>query len=524
MGKQTANIDALQKVAAIRIDRKRLDDLNPAEYNPRKRLQPGDEEYEKLKRSIDTFTYVDPIIINADGTVIGGHQRLFVLRDLGYTEADVSVVDLSKADEKALNIALNKIGGEWDDEKLSALFADLNAEDYDLTLTGFAEEEYNGIISALTEGLQAEEKSDPDEVPEVNEHKEPVTKPGDLWQIGRHRLMCGDSTSHDMFNMLMDGNTARLCVTSPPYGVGMEYEEKGIDPWRKTISGVISTITKFCRIICWNIGDLFGTGTQFIEPTSMYSTDYMKQNGFGIMYSRIWKKQGANFNGVNPYHLVSMKPVQEYEWILGYAKIDYENDYGPIIEYMKSEFDKSGITKEQLAEITGAKHMFGHWFTQHQWTMIDEGNWRKIQRYCKDNAINAFCDEYESIRRKYDDLSIFQKTLTDDERRSWGQWAVWEIPTVSARDGHPAAFPIELPSRLIKLHSRVGDNVIEPFCGSGTTLIACEQLERTCFGMERDPKYCDVIVKRYAAVTGKRDIVLLRDGEEIPAEDTGILN
>lgn len=154
MGKQSTNHDALHKVAAIRIERKHLDDLNPAEYNPRKRLKPGDEEYEKLKRSIDTFTYVDPIIINADGTVIGGHQRLFVLRDLGYTEADVSVVNLSKADEKALNIALNKISGEWDEEKLAAIFADLKAADYDATVTGFEAD----AISALVGNIQVEEE------------------------------------------------------------------------------------------------------------------------------------------------------------------------------------------------------------------------------------------------------------------------------------------------------------------------------------------------------------------------------
>ena len=146
--------DALQKVAAIRIERKRLDDLNPAEYNPRKRLKPGDEEYEKLKRSVETFTYVDPIIVNADGTVIGGHQRLFVLRDLGYTEADVSVVDLSKNDEKALNIALNKIAGEWDEVKLAEIFADLKAAEYDATVTGYEED----AISALVGKIQLDEE------------------------------------------------------------------------------------------------------------------------------------------------------------------------------------------------------------------------------------------------------------------------------------------------------------------------------------------------------------------------------
>lgn len=146
-------------MAAIRQERRAIGELKPAEYNPRKRLQPGDEEYERLKRSIETFGYVDPIIINADGTVIGGHQRLFVLQDLGYAEADVAVVDLSKADEKALNVALNKISGEWDDEKLAALFADLNTDEYDLSMTGYGQDEISEIMSKLDFGDAEQEET-----------------------------------------------------------------------------------------------------------------------------------------------------------------------------------------------------------------------------------------------------------------------------------------------------------------------------------------------------------------------------
>lgn len=149
----------LSKVAAVKQERRKVADLKPAEYNPRKRLQPGDEEYERLKRSIETFGYVDPIIVNADGTVIGGHQRLYVLQELGYSEADVAVVDLSKQDEKALNIALNKISGEWDEEKLAAIFAELDLEGYELENTGFDKAERNDImtaVKAVAENLEKE--------------------------------------------------------------------------------------------------------------------------------------------------------------------------------------------------------------------------------------------------------------------------------------------------------------------------------------------------------------------------------
>lgn len=134
--------------------------MKPAEYNPRKRLRPGDEEYESLKRSIETFGYVDPIIVNGDGTVIGGHQRLFVLTDLGYSEADVAVVNLSKSDEKALNIALNKISGEWDESKLAEIFSELNVAGYDATVTGYDSDEVSNILGFMAQEIAGEAKEE----------------------------------------------------------------------------------------------------------------------------------------------------------------------------------------------------------------------------------------------------------------------------------------------------------------------------------------------------------------------------
>lgn len=482
----------------MRVVEKKLDDLIPYAKNAKRH---DETQISNVAESIKQFGFVQPIVVDKNGVIVIGHCRALAAKRLGMEKVPcVAVDELTDEQVKALRIVDNKTNeSPWDMEMLAEELPDID-------LSGF---DFDFGIDLPEESKEDEDKEIvEDEASEVDEDAEPIAKLGDIWQLGRHRLMCGNSTSQEMFSALMDGNTARLCVTSPPYGVGMEYEEKGIEPWRKTISGVVETITKYCRIICWNIGDLFATDSQFIEPTSMYSTEYMKQNGFDIMYSRIWKKQGANFNGVNPYHLVSMKPVQEYEWILGYGKKDYEKDYEPIQKYMKVEFDKSGISKDTLAEITGAKHMYGHWFTSNQWTMIDEANYKKIQKYCEKQKINAFREEYSVVRRRYDNLNIYQKTLTDEERSTWGQWAIWEIPTVHTRDGHPAAFPVELPARLIKMHTREGDNVIEPFCGSGTTLIACEQLNRTCFGMEFDPKYCDVIIKRWESLTGEKAVKL----------------
>lgn len=163
-----------------------INKLIPATYNPRKDLKPNDEEYIKIKNSIINFGYVEPIIINKDFTVIGGHQRLKVLKELNYEKIECIVVDLDKTQEKALNIALNKISGEWNTEKLENLLQELLQENFDVNLTGFDSEEIDNI---LNEYLDTEEDEfDIDEA--INEIHEPITKPGDIWILGRHRLMC----------------------------------------------------------------------------------------------------------------------------------------------------------------------------------------------------------------------------------------------------------------------------------------------------------------------------------------------
>lgn len=141
----------------MNIETRRLADLKPAAYNPRKKLVPGDPEYEKIARSIEAFGYCDPIIINKDGTIVGGHQRASVLKSLGYTEADCIVVDLSKQDEKALNIALNKIGGQWDMTLLRDALQDLTLSKVDVNATGYSDDELSVILGDVMLEKQHEE-------------------------------------------------------------------------------------------------------------------------------------------------------------------------------------------------------------------------------------------------------------------------------------------------------------------------------------------------------------------------------
>lgn len=170
----------------MKIEKIKIEKLKPAEYNPRKDLKPEDEEYQKIKKSITEFGYVAPIIVNSNMTVIGGHQRLKILKELGYIDVECVIVDLDPNKEKALNIALNKISGDWDNDKLKELLSELKQTDIDMDVTGFSFDEVENI---LKETLGS--KEDEFEVEEtLNEIEQPVTKLGDVWILGKHRLMC----------------------------------------------------------------------------------------------------------------------------------------------------------------------------------------------------------------------------------------------------------------------------------------------------------------------------------------------
>ena len=203
----------------MQFERRKLADLRPAEYNPRKELTPDDPEYIQIRSSLNEFGYADPIVINSDGTIIKGHQRRNVMMDLGYTEAEVIILDIQdKAKEKALNIALNKITGKWDNAILKDLLMELDLEGYDFSVTGFQRPDLEDLIQELDIPPEAaEDDFDPEEA--ARDIDVPTTRKGDIWQLGRHRLMCGDSTDASDVGRLMSGAKLDLIITDPPYNV-----------------------------------------------------------------------------------------------------------------------------------------------------------------------------------------------------------------------------------------------------------------------------------------------------------------
>jgi ParB-like chromosome segregation protein Spo0J len=191
-----------------------IEKLNPAKYNPRKDLKPGDPEYEKLKRSINTFGYVEPVIWNKrTGNVVGGHQRLKVLKQQDITEIECVVIDMAEADEKVLNVALNKVSGDWDIPKLTEILEDLDKSMFDVSLTGFEAAEIEDLFSKVHDKDVKEDDFDADKV--LEDIKEPISKQGDIWILGKHRLICGDSTKLSDIEKLMEGKKSKsMCNRS----------------------------------------------------------------------------------------------------------------------------------------------------------------------------------------------------------------------------------------------------------------------------------------------------------------------
>ncbi len=193
-------------------------EINPAPYNPRVDLQPGDKEYESLQKSIEEFGYVEPLVWNKrTGTLVSGHQRLKILKAQGLKEVEVSVVDLTPEKEKVLNIGLNKIKGRWDEEKLTSILSELTKiPDFDVGLTGFEAPEISQLFDRY---LEHRDEDDFDAEKVAKSIVEPITKRGDVVELGNHRILCGDSSNQDDFKLLMDGHLADMLDVDVPYNV-----------------------------------------------------------------------------------------------------------------------------------------------------------------------------------------------------------------------------------------------------------------------------------------------------------------
>ncbi len=398
----------------------KVSDLRPASYNPRLDLKPGDPAYDRLKRSLEEFGYVEPLIWNArTETLVGGHQRLKILKEQGVEEVEVVVVDLPPEREKALNLALNKIQGDWDEQKLATLLEELaRVPEFDVGLTGFDPPE----ISELLDRQEEPQEDDFDFQTALDAIEQPVTQPGDLIQLGSHRILCGDSSKAEDVKRLMGTEQASLLNTDFPYNV-----------------------------------------------------NYM--------------------GGAHPTPHTRPKKSRRWERIY--------SDNMPQAEY--EVWMKSVLANAKRCLKPGAAIYIwqGHRQFPPMYQILLELNF---------HVSCVICWMKESASISYADYSFqTEQCLYGWLKGAAHYWAgppmepnLWQVKRdLTKAYVHPTQKPLALAQRALRNNSVRDEVVLDLFLGSGSTLLAAENLGRRCYGMEIDPKYCDAVVRRYIAFMGK---------------------
>ena len=490
-----------------------INEVIPYPDNPRK----NDNAVDAVAESIKQCGYCSPIVIDEDNVILAGHTRLKALKKLKWKEVEcVRKTGLTEEQKKKYRILDNKTNelAEWDFDLLEEEIDGLDFDGFDFGFDMSAFEEPQEIVE--------------DEAPEVDDDSEPITQLGDIWQLGRHRLMCGDSTDKETVELLMDGKKADMVFTDPPYGM------------KKEADGVLNDNL--------NYDDLLEFNKQWIP----LSFDALKDNGswycWGIdeplmdIYSHILKPMKKNHGqdkltfrnlitwdkGIGQGQMSSdyrMYPIADEKCLFvmmgrqtyGETSADYWDGFEPIRLHFVALKDRLGLSTAQICEYAEATTC-SHWFSTSQWEFPNEQRFDVMcDNLLKCGKINrqeydAIRQEYDAIRQEYDAIrQEWYKTRAYFDNTHDNMNNVWHFGRTSASEreltgGHATPKPIALCSRAIKSSSRENESVLDVFGGSGSTLIACEQLNRTCYMMELDPKYCDVIIKRWETFTGKNAV------------------
>lgn len=415
-------------VADLKIELRQVAALIPYIRNAK---QHSDAQVAQIAASITEFGWGAPILVDGKNNVIAGHGRLLAARKLGMTEVPVvPMAHLTDIQRRALVLADNKIGenASWDDELLGLELAELKEGGFDLSLTGFSTDEWDALIAgdASNEGL-----TDDDQVPEVTEN--PISRAGDVWVLGEHKVLCGDATKADDYKGLLGDELVDMTFTDPPYNVN--YANTPKDKLRGKNRPILND----------NMGDGFGA---FLLAACQNILNVTK----GAVY-------------------IAMSSSE--------------------LDTLQSAFRSAG----------------GKWSTFVIW------------------AKNTFTMGRADYQRQYEPILYGWKDGAD---HYWcgarDQGDVWQIKKPHKNDLHPTMKPVELVERAVRNSSKTRDLVLDPFGGSGSTLIACEKSGRRARLMELDPKYVDVIVKRWQDFTGKQ--ATRADGAtfDVQASDSSVIS
>jgi DNA modification methylase len=413
-------------------------ELVPAERNARTH---SPEQIQQIARSIGAFGWTNPILIDEGRAIIAGHGRLEAARAAGLAEVPtITLAGLSAAQKRALAIADNKLAlnAGWDDELLRLELGDLGLEGFDLGLIGFSDLELKDILVDRTDGL-----TDPDDVPEPP--AEPVTRLGDVWTLGRHRLACGDATSETDVANLTQGMVADLCFTSPPYLRQRDYEG-GVGDWDTLMQGVFRALPTHDETqLLVNLGMVHRDGEWLPYWDGWIA--WMREQGWRRFGWYVWD-QGPGMPGSDRGRLAS---AHEYVFHFNRAAIHTHK------------------TKPKLPASIAVARGTG-------------------QREAGDRVKGYFNSPLAGLQPNKIPDSVIR---------------VMRHKARGIETAHPAVFPVDLVSEMLTAFSDPDDMVYEPFCGSGTQLISAQKNGRTCLAMEIAPIYCDIAITRWQNFTGQ---------------------
>jgi len=505
----------------------KLKDIKPNPNNPRVLR---DDKFQKLKQSIQEFPKMlslRPMVIDENNMVLGGNMRLRALQELGFNDIDEAWVkrssDLTEEEKKRFIIADNVAFGEWDWDTLANDWEVVDLEAWGLDIPQFD----------TVEELEASE--DDYEVPEGGIETDIVI--GDLFEIGEHRLLCGDSTDSDAVARLMNGEKADLGHNDPPYG--MKKENEGVLNDNLNFDNLLQFNKEWIALqfiylkdsgswYCWGIDEpLMDIYSHIIKPyikeqkaTFRNLITWDKKNPSGKYYGN-----GIGAPDIRMFAMLDEKCLFVMKGVQGFNNNadNYFEGWEPIRLAIRNIFEKiKTTTKYTSLELIGEKMgisgtMIGHWISKSQWEFISDD---RIEQVC--NLFNIDKNEFEKIKKEYEELKKEYEELKKEYYSTRAYFNnthdlmtnIWNFIREKDRShGHATPKPIPLCERVIKSSCPENGLVLDAFLGSGSTMVAAHQLKRKCYGLELEPKYCEVIIDRMRKLDSS--LIIKRNGIEV---------
>jgi len=488
--------------------------INTVKTNPNNPRLVKDDKFKKLVNSIKTFPEmlkIRPIVVNNDMVVLGGNMRLKACKEAGLKEVHIIKADTLTEEQQREFIIKDNVGfGEWDWDLIANQWDAEQVAEWGLDLPLFEDDEV----------LEAEE--DDYTMPD-NIQIDVVL--GDLIEIGEHRLLCGDSTDSDQVAKLMDGEKADLGHNDPPYG--MKKENDGVlndnlnysdllEFNKKWIPLQFSHLKENGSFYCWGIDEpLMDIYSEILKP-------FIQEQKATFRNLITWDKgngQGQNSDNTRSYAVADENCLFVMCGVQGFDtnSNNYFEDWEPIRLYIDNEMKSMGWNTKTMAGFFGFHpRMADHWRSKSQFTLIKEEQYKRLQKEAKGKG---FKKEYEEIKKEYYSTRAYFNNVHDNMNNVWH----FDRHVRQGNEGnHATPKPIPLCERAIKSSCPDNGLVLDLFLGSGSTMVASHQLKRKCYGMELDPKYCQVIIDRMTKLDDTLTVKI--NGKEYKKQTDGIQN